>query len=83
MSYYNQIRKKIIERDELIKKLYGFGIETRPAFYSTDQLEIYEKHSLPTCREKSENVISLPSYPTLYNDQIIFICEQLKEILCK
>lgn len=42
MSYYNQIRKKIIERDELIKKLYGFGIETRPGFYSSDQLEIYE-----------------------------------------
>ena len=78
-----KLEKKIIERDELIKKLYGFGIETRPGFYSSDQLEIYEKHSLPTCREISENVISLPSYPTLHNDQIIFICEKLKEILCK
>lgn len=83
MGYCNQIRKKIIEKDELIKKLYGFGIETRPGFYSSDQLDIYEKHSLPRSREISENVISLPSYPTLHNEQIIFICEKLKKILCK
>ena len=64
-------------RDTVISQLKAAGIETRPGFYASSLLPIYEKHSLPICEDISKNVISLPSFPTLQNEQIAFICDEL------
>lgn len=64
-------------RDTVMKKLGEAGIETRPGFYASSMLPIYEKHSLPACEDISKNVISLPSFPTLTDEQIVFICNAL------
>jgi perosamine synthetase len=63
-------------RDAVMNQLKEVGIETRPGFYASSILPIYEKHSLPICEDVSKNVISLPSFPTLTNQQIEFICKE-------
>lgn len=67
-------------RDSAIGQLEQAGIETRPGFYSSPQLKIYEPHSLPVAQEVSKSVISLPSFPSLPNEDIEFICEQLLKL---
>jgi perosamine synthetase len=64
-------------RDSVIQQLKEAGIETRPGFFASSLLTIYEKHSLPICENISKTVISLPSFPTLSNEQIEFICNEL------
>lgn len=64
-------------RAEVMKGLLHLGIETRPGFYASSLLDIYERHSLPVCEEISKHVISLPSFPSLLKEEIEFICESL------
>lgn len=64
-------------RDAVMKSLKETGIETRPGFYSSSLLTIYEKHSLPICEDISKNIISVPSFPTLKEDEIKYICNRL------
>jgi perosamine synthetase len=64
-------------RDAVMQSLFEIGIETRPAFFASSLLDIYEKHELPTCEDISKNVMSVPSYPTLKDEEIEFICTSL------
>lgn len=66
------------DRDYLVQALLAEGIETRPGFYSFDKMPIYNCKPLKNSISISENVISLPSYPTLTNDTICYICDKLK-----
>ena len=67
-------------RDRLIEQLKEKGIETRPGFYASSLLKIYHKHSLPVSEDISKNVISLPTFPTLKNEDIAYICDQLLKL---
>jgi perosamine synthetase len=67
-------------RDKVIEQMKAKGIETRPGFYASGLLPIYESHSLPVCEDISKNVISLPSFPSLQNEDIAFICEELLKL---
>ena len=64
-------------RDEVMKSLAEVGVETRPAFFASSILDIYEKHSLPVCEDISKNAMSVPSFPTLKDNEIEFICANL------
>jgi perosamine synthetase len=64
-------------RDQLIAQLLEQGIETRPGFYAASEMPLYETGSLPVCENIARNVISLPTYPTLTDETIAFICESL------
>jgi perosamine synthetase len=66
-----------ITRNEVIEKLKSVGIETRPGFVSSSLLDIYDSHYLPKCEDLSNNIISLPSSPSLTEDEIGFICSEL------
>lgn len=66
-------------RDKVIEQLKSKGIETRPGFVAASLLNIYGKiNKLPICENISNNVISLPSFPTLTDEQIEYVCKQLK-----
>lgn len=65
-------------RDEVMQQLATNNIETRPGFYCPSDMPMYLTSGLPTCAKLSRQIISLPTYPTLTNDQIVFICETLK-----
>lgn len=67
-------------RDNIIKQLKEMGIETRPGFYASSLLKIYDKHSLPVCEEISKNVLCLPTFVSLKNEDIAFICKELLKL---
>ena len=53
-------------RDSVINHLQKLGIETRPGFYSADTMpHLYGEMQLLTCSQLSQQVISIPSCPTL------------------
>lgn len=64
-------------RDALILQMLDAGVELRPGFYSPAQLEYFDCAPLPICDVLGESIISLPSYPTLTNEEIVYICNRL------
>ena len=68
-------------RDAVIMEMMQAGIETRPGFVAPRFMpHIYACPELRVTEELSKNVLSLPTYPTLQNEQICFICDQLKNL---
>lgn len=65
-------------RDEVMHQLDAAGIETRNGFYAASMLRhIYDCASLPICEDLSRQVISLPTYCTLQDSEIQFVCSEL------
>jgi perosamine synthetase len=65
-------------RDRVMEQLAAEGIETRNGFYAASQLPIYpECVSLPNSERLGENVISLPTFPSLNDEKIRYICSKL------
>lgn len=69
-----------INKSNIIEKLKNLNIETRSGFISSSLLNIYEKHKLNVCEDLSKNILSLPSYPKLTNDEIYYVCDMLKKL---
>ena len=53
---------------------------TRPGFYAASVIPLYDCPPLPVAEKLSANVVSLPTYPTLDDDQIDRICRQLRDL---
>ena len=64
-------------RDEVMRQMTHLQIETRPGFYSPSFMDFYSCPGLPISDEISEQVISLPTFPSLQNDEIEYICNSL------
>lgn len=68
-------------RDMVMQQLKAAGIETRNGFYAASLMEhLYTCPKLPVCEGLSEQVISLPTYPTLGDDDIDSICAELRSL---
>lgn len=67
-------------RDFLIRSLAEKGIETRPGFYTFSSMPPYHSPKLPVCENVSKNVICLPFFPQLSEEEINFICTHLKKL---
>lgn len=68
-------------RDQIIDKMGQAGIETRPGFYTPGQMHhLYSCAELPICDDVSRAVIVLPSFVSLTEEQIAFVCSILKEM---
>jgi perosamine synthetase len=76
---------KAEDRDELRRKLAEAGIETRPVFYPLHILPPYrEAHGtrpMPVSEKLGESGINLPSSAALSEDDVAYVCENLKRIL--
>ena len=72
---------KHISRDEVMVKLKGRGIESRPGFTSFSAMPIYDTSAIPVSDNVSRRLISLPSYTQLSDNEIDLICEVLSSIL--
>ena len=83
-SVYHQIVIKHEKRNELSKYLSKNNIGTA-IHYSVPihKQPIYENFnlSLPISEKFSNEVLSLPSYPQLKDDEILIICEKVNEFL--
>ncbi|OGA42918.1 MAG: hypothetical protein A3G24_19510 [Betaproteobacteria bacterium RIFCSPLOWO2_12_FULL_62_13] len=65
-------------RDRVIEQLASEGIETRNGFYAASQLPIYpDCGPLPVCERLAKNVISLPTFPSLDEQQISYVSSSL------
>ena len=68
-------------RNSVIMEMMRGGIETRPGFVAPRFMNhIYNCQELPISEGLSKNVLSLPTYPTLQDEQVCFICDQLKKL---
>ena len=65
-------------RDRVMAQMQDNGIETRPGFYPPRALGYFDCPPLPVSEALASEIISLPSYPTLQNSEIDFICETLR-----
>ncbi len=70
-------------RDQLMTKMLEVGIETRPGFYPFEVMPLYKpfvnkKSSI--ARELGANVLSLPSFSQLTEEEIVFICQRLQSL---
>lgn len=69
-------------RDTLIQQLLALGIETRPGFYSANFMpHIYGPTTIPISQTISEHIISLPSSPSLTDNEIEYICSSLASLI--
>ena len=64
-------------RDAVMSQMDEAGVETRPGFYPASLMDFYRCPPLPLCEDLGRQVISLPSYPTLEDEQISSICMRL------
>lgn len=71
------------ERDAILDQMLNRGIECRPGFYAFSQMPMYQSGPLPVSESVGANTISLPSYTSLQDNEIEFICDALKEVLIK
>ena len=68
-------------RDTVMEEMKEAKIETRPGFVAPRFMDhIYNCPELPISEELSRQVLSLPTYPTLLDDQIELICQCLKDL---
>lgn len=71
-----------ISRDKFMKRLSKKGIDTRPFFYPVHKLPPYRSNlSLPNTEKISKQGINLPSFPALKENEIDYICRNIKKIL--
>lgn len=71
-----------IERNNFINDLREKGIDSRPFFYPISDMPMYNKISeTPVAHEIFKTGINLPSYYDLQEEDIGYICEQVKLLL--
>ena len=83
-SVYHQIVLKHEKRDEIRKELANNDIGSAIYYEKLiHQQPIYEEYGykLPNSEKFSKEIISLPSYPSLKDEQILEICEIINKII--
>ena len=70
-----------ISRDDFIRKLKEWNIDSRPAFYPLSHMPMFETIHNPNAEHLSQNGINLPSGHNLSEDDINYICTVIKNIL--
>jgi perosamine synthetase len=69
------------QRDDLLLKLKEKGIDGRPFFYPISDMPMYENVNTEITHKIFQRGINLPSYFDITKENIIYICENLKELL--
>ncbi len=64
-------------RDAVMAQMKEAGVETRPGFYAPSAMSFYDCPPLSVCERLSQQIISLPTFPTLRDDEIERVCGAL------
>lgn len=73
-----------LERDEIMNRLCEAGIETRPVFYVINDMPPYESEEVFEYASKiSARGINLPTYGTITDEEIKYVCDTLVAIIQK
>jgi len=72
-----------ISRDELMQKLKGRNIDTRPVFPAISQYPIWPKNQepQPIALRIGNQAINLPSGVCLKREQVGYVCKSIRKIL--
>jgi len=84
-SVYHQIVLKHEKRDQIRKELTDNDVGSAIYYEKPIHLQpIYQNlgYKLPNSEKFSKEVLSIPSYPSLKNEQILEICEIINKIIC-
>jgi len=73
--------KEFVNKDLLMENLLTDGIETRPFFLPISTMPFYDSSNTPNSLILSKTGINVPSYPTLKESDIKWICKQIKKRL--
>lgn len=75
----------LLDRGSLMRRLRKRGVDSRPFFIPMHKLPPFreEDGDYPIAEELSKRGINLPSYPTLTNHEIEYICKMIKELTMK
>lgn len=70
-------------RNDLIRKLAGRGVETNVHYKPLPMMTAYKeaRENYPNSYDYYRNLITLPLYSVLTDDEVIYICESLKAVL--
>jgi dTDP-4-amino-4,6-dideoxygalactose transaminase len=83
-SVYHQIVIKHKKRDAIRKELTDNGIGSA-IYYETPihQQPVYQEfgYKLPNSEKFSKEIMSLPSYPQLKDDQVLEVCECVNKVI--
>jgi len=71
------------KRNDLIDALQVQGIESRPFFHPVNKLPMYKTNGNPNALTLSESGINLPTYKTLNESDVYFICSQITNIVLR
>jgi len=75
------INDKHYDRDRLILDLGQLGIETRPFFHPVNSLPMYLSNESERANDLSKRGINLPTYGTLSEKDIEYICSKVLSII--
>jgi perosamine synthetase len=64
-------------RDAIMNQLALSGIETRPGFYTPNEMPGYGLHRIPQSEQVSREVIVLPFYPSMTDSDLERVCSEL------
>ena len=84
-SVYHQIVIKHEKRDQIRQELADNDIGSAIYYEKPIHLQpIYQEYgyNLPNSEKFSKEIMSLPSYPSLTDEQILVICEHVNNIIC-
>lgn len=71
-----------ISRDELIEKLRANMIDSRPFFPKISSFSMFDECNNPVAEHISKNGINLPSGHDRTYEEVQYICDTIKKILC-
>jgi perosamine synthetase len=64
-------------RDVTMNRLASAGIETRPGFYTPNEMPGYGVHRISRSEQVSQNMIVLPFYPSMEDSDLERVCTEL------
>jgi perosamine synthetase len=68
-------------RDSVMRQMQEAGVETRNGFYAASMMpHLYSTPALPICESLARNVISFPTYCSLTDADIEFVCSRLARL---
>ncbi len=70
-----------VTRDELMAKLREAKVDTRPFFYPLSMFPMWKEHDTPAAHHVGTQGINLPSGVMLTEEQVDYVCSQIKKLL--
>jgi perosamine synthetase len=67
-------------RDVVMEQMRRQQIETRNGFFAPSLMPTYACPALPICEDLSQHVLSLPTFATLSDEDIVYVCDTLKSL---